>query len=84
MDNLFQNYDLSKLKLKKPRKDDNRRELIGRLAEATGRTPKSIHFSFIGMPDSWIKDAISHCLHFTNANARNAKLTEFINQSKLS
>jgi len=83
MDNLFQNYDLSKLEVKKPRKDDNRRELIAKLAETTGRTTKSIHFSFIGMPDSWIQDAISHCLHFTNANARNAKLSEFIKEMKI-
>lgn len=76
------NY-INKFKKGTPRKDSNRQELICKLSEATGRTKKSIYFSFIGMPDTWLKDALSHCLHYTDIKARQAKLTEFLNNTKI-
>ena len=77
---LFEKYN--NLQIVKSRKDSERQEYIGKLAEATGRTKKSIYFSFIGMPDSWLKDALEHCLHFQDIKARNYKLKEWLLKSR--
>ena len=69
-------------KVVKPRKDDNRRELIGRLSEATGRTKRSIYFSTIDFPDSWLKDVLEDCIHFTGQKAKNFKFGEWLKLAK--
>jgi hypothetical protein len=73
---------LSKYTVKKPPKNRDRLELIDKLSTATGRTKRSIYFSVMDFPNSWLTDALNHCLHFSDPKARNAKLTEFINLSK--
>ena len=77
---LFEKYN--NLTVIKPRKDNDRRELIAKLSEATGRTPKSIVFSFIGMPDKWIQDALNHCLHYSSIKARNHFLSDWLKKTK--
>ena len=83
MENLFTNYNLEKFKIKKPAKNAERLELIEKISEASGWSKKSIHFQTLGFPDSWLKDALEHCLHFSDPKARNAKLKEFLNNCKI-
>lgn len=83
MENLFEEYNLKKFVIKKPRKDDDRRELIEKLSNATGWAKKSIHFSTLHFPTSWLHDALQACLHFSDIKARNFKFKEFINETKL-
>jgi hypothetical protein len=77
------NIDLTKYKIVKPRKDNERRELVSKLSEATGRTTKSIHFTTIHFPTSWLRDALQSCLHFTEQKTRNYHFGEFIKQTKI-
>ena len=75
---------LSRLIIKKPAKNEERKRLIDKLSEASGWSKKSIHFQTLGFPDNWLKDALEHCLHFSNPKARNAKLKEFLRSCKFS
>jgi hypothetical protein len=83
MENLFAQYNIERFKLKKPAKNEERKRLIEKLSEATGWTKKSIHFQTLHFPDTWLQDALSYCLHYTDAKARNAKLKEFIKGGSL-
>jgi hypothetical protein len=70
------------VKVVKPRKDSERQEYIGKLSEATGRTKKSIYFTTLHFPTSWLRDALSDCLHFTDPQTRNFKFGEWIKLAK--
>lgn len=74
---MLRNYEV-----KKPRKDQERRELIERLSETTGRNKKSVYFSTMHFPISWLRDALSSCLHFQEMKTRNYHFGEFIKESK--
>lgn len=76
---LLQNYKLSE---KKPRKNDERNYYIDRLAEVSGWSKRGIVFSFAGLPDQWLRDAITYCEPFTTQSTRGYKLREFINKMK--
>lgn len=83
MQNLFENYSLEKFKVKKKQKNQDRLDLIERISVSTGWNKKSIHFSTLNFPDSWLQDALNHCLHFSNPKLRNMKFKEFINSTKI-
>jgi hypothetical protein len=70
------------VKIKKPRKNEERLYLIERLSTITGWTKKSIYFQTIKFPDNWLRDIIDYCEHYSNPALRNKKLKEFINLSK--
>lgn len=80
---LFSNYSLEKFKVKKPAKNEERKRLIEKISEATGWSKKSVHFQTLHFPDSWLKDALESCLHYTDAKTRNYHLKEFIKSSRL-
>ena len=80
-DSLFEKYN--NLKIKKPAKNENRLRLVDRLSEVTGWSKKSIHFQTLKFPDSWLEDALSHCQHYSDPKARNAKFKEFIQSTKM-
>jgi len=73
---------LAKLKVVKPRKNQERLNLIARLSEITGWAKKSIYFQTIKFPDSWLEDIISYCESYSNPKLRNLKMKEFIAKSK--
>ena len=75
--------DITKFKVVKPRKNEERIMLIDRLSTITGWAKKSIYFQTIKFPDKWLYDIIDYCEHFSNPKLRNAKLKEFITQSRL-
>lgn len=75
---------LSKFKIKKPAKNEERKRLVQELADTTGWNTRSIHFSTLHFPDSWLKDALTHCKHYSNPKMRNKMFKEFINQTKIS
>lgn len=83
MENLFAQYNIEKFKVKKPAKNEERKRLIEKISEATGWSKKSVHFSTLKFPDSWLQDALNHCLHFSNPKLRNMKFKEFINLTKV-
>ena len=82
MDNLFSNYDLSRFKVKKEAKNENRKRLISELSETSGWSKRSIHFSTLHFPDSWLEDALKECRFYSNPKLRNMKFKEFINKTK--
>jgi hypothetical protein len=67
------------VKVRKPRKDDNTREYVDKIHEATGWDKRAIYFQ---VPHNRLKEALEYCLHFTDVKARNFKLKEFISLSK--
>lgn len=79
---LLEGFDLTKFKVKKPAKNEERKRLVEKLSECTGRTKKSIHFSTLIFPESWLQDALNYCLHFTEIKTRNYKFGEFIKLTK--
>lgn len=79
MDNLFSNYNLERFQIKKPAKNEERKRLISELSDASGWSKKSIHFKTLGLPDSWLQDALNECRYFSNPKLRNKKLSEFLN-----
>lgn len=81
INSLFSKYD--NLKVVKPRKNEERLNLIARLSEITGWAKKSIYFQTIKMPDKWLYDIIDYCEHYSNPKLRNLKLKEFIAKSKI-
>ncbi len=83
MDNLFSQYDLTKFKVKKPAKNEERKRLIQALADATGWNKRSIHFSTLHFPDTWLQDALNYCQPFSNPKMRNLKFKEFKDKAKL-
>jgi hypothetical protein len=83
MENLFQQYNLDKFKIKKPRKNEDRLKLIERLSEISGWAKKSIYFQTIKFPDKWLYDIIQYCEHYSNPKLRNKKLSEFIILSRI-
>lgn len=83
MEQLFSQFNIENLKVKKPAKNEERKRLIEKLHECTGWAKKSIHFSTLKFPDSWLQDALEHCLHFSDPKARNAKFKEFISLTKI-
>ncbi len=82
MNNLFAQYDTSKFRVKKPPKNHDRLELIDKLATATGRTKRSIHFTVMDFPNNWLQDALEGCIHFSDIKARNFKFGEWIKLAK--
>lgn len=76
------NLDITKFKVVKPRKNEERIRLIERLSEISGWAKKSIYFQTIKFPDKWLYDIIDYCEHFSNPKLRNMKLKEFIIKSK--
>jgi hypothetical protein len=67
------------VKVRKPRKDDNTREYVDKIHDATGWDKRAIYFQ---VPHNRLKEALEYCLHYTDVKARNFKLKEFINLSK--
>ena len=82
MQNLFSTYSLEKFKIKPPSKNDERKRLIAELSEVSGWNKRAIHFSFLGLPESWIQDALRECRHFSNPKLRNKKLGDFLKEIK--
>ena len=74
--------DITKFKVVKPRKNEERIRLIERLHEITGWAKKSIYFQTIKFPDKWLYDIIDYCEHYSSPAMRNKKLKEFIIKSK--
>ena len=74
--------DITKFKVVKPRKNEERIQLVYKLSVATGRTKRSIHFSTLHLPENWLQDALDYCLHFTDPQTRNFKFGEWIKLSK--
>jgi hypothetical protein len=79
---LFQSKEVKVFKVKKPRKDEQRIIYIERLHEITGWTKRGLTFQFKGLPESWIKDAITYCQHYATQSTRGYKLKEFLNELK--
>lgn len=68
--------------VKQPAKNAERNYYIDRLAEVSGWSKRGIVFSFAGLPDQWLRDAISYCEPFSTQSTRGYKLREFINKMK--
>lgn len=71
-----------KFQIKKPAKNAERNYYIDRLASITGYSKRGIVFSFAGLPDSWLKDAITKCEHYSDVKTRTYFLKEFIREMK--
>ena len=82
LSNIIKEDYLKKFKIKKPAKNEKRKELIARLSEITGWSKKSIHFQTLNFPDDWLQNIIDYCQHYSNPKLRNLKLKEFITNSK--
>jgi hypothetical protein len=82
MNSLFEEYNLNKFEIKKPRRNEERIRLIDRLSEITGWSKKSIYFQTIKFPDSWLNDIISYCESYGSPSMRNKRLKEFIDLTK--
>lgn len=78
MESLFTNYNLNKFKIKKPRKDEERVKYIELLSEKTGWSKRGLAFSFKGLPDSWLRDALKYCENYSTQSTRSWKLKEFL------
>lgn len=74
---------LIKFQVKKPARNEERKRLIQELSDTTGRSTKSIYFQTIHFPDSWLKDALDECKHYSNPKMRNKMFGEFISKSKI-
>jgi hypothetical protein len=68
--------------VKKPTKNAERNYYIDRLAEITSYSKRGIVFSFAGLPDSWLKDAIRECENYSDIKARTYFLKEFLKKIK--
>jgi hypothetical protein len=74
---------LERFKIKKPAKNEERKRLIQELSDTTGWNKKSIYFSTVGFPDSWLQDALNDCKHYSNPKMRNKMFKEFIDKTKI-
>lgn len=73
-----QTYQI-KFKVVKKRKDDERRELIDRLAIILpGYTKKGLHFKTILWTPSMLRDAINYCEQYTTIQARKHFFKQYI------
>lgn len=78
---LFTKYQ--NIEFKKAPKNSERLRLIDRLSEVTGRSKKSVHFSTLKWPDSWLLDALNHCEPYSNPKMRNKMFGEFVAATKV-
>ena len=68
------------VKVRKPRKDDDTREYVDKIHEATGWSYSGIYFN---VPHNRLKEALEYCLHYSSVKTRNFKLSEFITKLKI-
>ncbi len=82
MPNIQELLQENKYKVQKPHKNAERNYYIDRLSDITGYSKRGIVFSFLGLPDNRLRDAITHCEPYTDVKTRTWKLKEFIKEIK--
>jgi len=71
------------LKIKKPRKNEERLRLIDKLSRTLDRTKKGLHFLTLPWSEEMLQDSIDCCLHYQDIKARNWHFNEYNESTKI-
>ena len=82
MQNLFANIDLTNYKVKKERKDQDKRILRERLAEVLGRNKRGIVFVTMLWTTEMLSDALRACENYSSIPTRNWHFNLYVKSTK--